>query len=461
MMAQALAAAVVQAQLPMAESFETYPPGISIDGTNGWTAAGTGGVVTDAAGVMTALSDWAGRTGCGYPLPDEAHTRALRFDAAVSNQFGVALESSLWFDLMVSAEVWTHAMPPAIAPGVLFAFYTAPTGRLMAACSSGISPDAVNQWSELSGIVPDESGWMRLSVNLVQGPDSAFYAVRIDGGAPITHPAAFTDPSETAAPGGIWFPCANFHSRLVPIALSLSGSGVLDDFTVSGDRPSFESLPAAVAVITTLLDGDRGAISTDTVIVAPPGTNAPFLITADPYFHIRDILTNGTPIAGSDFESEPTNRYAFTWMDVSAGNHVLEILFAPDLTAAGTPHWWLASYYQTNDFDGAALDDGDADGFPAWKEHLAGTDPTDPDSLFRILETGMLDGTNYIIWAGGGGTGLPPFTIYRRTCLMGGTWEPVGEQRRSSSTRTVSNIWLDPAAPPGAFYRIGITPTQY
>ena len=55
----------------------------------------------------------------------------------------------------------------------------------------------------------------------------------------------------------------------------------------------------------------------------------------------------------------------------------LKARFAENLAAHNTPEWWLARHYpQADDFDEAALSDTDGDGYPAWQEWVAGTDPT-------------------------------------------------------------------------------------
>ena len=42
-------------------------------------------------------------------------------------------------------------------------------------------------------------------------------------------------------------------------------------------------------------------------------------------------------------------------------------------------------YPATNDFDAAALSDTDGDGFAAWEEYVAATDPTNAASLFELV----------------------------------------------------------------------------
>jgi autotransporter-associated beta strand protein len=60
--------------------------------------------------------------------------------------------------------------------------------------------------------------------------------------------------------------------------------------------------------------------------------------------------------------------------------------FAEEVTQnTGTPHWWLASFGLTEpSFEAAAEMDHDGDGMAAWQEYIVGTDPTDPQSRFRV-----------------------------------------------------------------------------
>jgi hypothetical protein len=60
-------------------------------------------------------------------------------------------------------------------------------------------------------------------------------------------------------------------------------------------------------------------------------------------------------------------------------------------TTNGTPHAWLDLYYPglmtEAEYENADASDTDGDGFTAGEEHIAGTVPTDPESLLRIEST--------------------------------------------------------------------------
>jgi hypothetical protein len=62
------------------------------------------------------------------------------------------------------------------------------------------------------------------------------------------------------------------------------------------------------------------------------------------------------------------------------------------LAPLGTPEWWLVAYGLTNTPAIEELDDHDRDGLSNGEEFLAGTDPLNPGSVFRIRGIGGSDG---------------------------------------------------------------------
>jgi autotransporter-associated beta strand protein len=70
--------------------------------------------------------------------------------------------------------------------------------------------------------------------------------------------------------------------------------------------------------------------------------------------------------------------------------------FADD--PAGTPHSWLAQYGLTN-FNADAVADADEDGQLTWQECIAGTNPTNPASCFRITGSSITSHEAVIRWS--------------------------------------------------------------
>ena len=99
-----------------------------------------------------------------------------------------------------------------------------------------------------------------------------------------------------------------------------------------------------------------------------------------------------------DVSSPSTNDNPLTFtLDFA---RVVAGTFAANLaTNYGTPEWWLASYGLTNDTSGnEETNDSDGDGMPNWEEYVAGTDPTNADSVFtQIVFRSQSDATNQTV----------------------------------------------------------------
>jgi len=133
--------------------------------------------------------------------------------------------------------------------------------------------------------------------------------------------------------------------------------------------------------------GAHGAISPSGVVAVPYGATTNFIVTADAYYWIDELLTNGSP----DSDAVHARVYTSWWYNVAA-NGTVSVAFAEALAAHGTPELWLAQYGWTNNFDVVELNDADSDGLWTWQEYISGTDPTNPASYFhcsRIASTNL------------------------------------------------------------------------
>jgi len=176
------------------------------------------------------------------------------------------------------------------------------------------------------------------------------------------------------------------------------------------------------------------------------GGSTNVLIQPANYWEIADVVVDGTSYGA-------TGTWAFVKV---VTNHSISARFTPLLASNAVPKWWLAQRDQdwTNDFDAATTNDADGDNLLTYEEYLAGTDPTDGDSVFRIESIAMINGTNRIVWLSPvSDPDLPPFGVKRSINLM--EWALVDTAAERSADGT--NVWWDgdplpPTAP--VFYRV-------
>ncbi len=210
---------------------------------------------------------------------------------------------------------------------------------------------------------------------------------------------------------------------------------------------------------TTYMITSTVAVGTGTVTPAMtnvyPGRDATFNMVADDHSHLDGLWTNGTAVGGP-WDNSATN-VSYGWLSIVADG-TLTVSFAENIWSNDTPETWLDSFYGSTNYDAAAVSDSDGDGQEAWAEYLAGTDPTDSNSVLRIDDTWHENGTNYLKWVShhvGDQTSLPPYNVVYATNLLNADWSVVTDTvQRTEGTHT--NIWSWESTQ-GAFYRIVAT----
>jgi hypothetical protein len=123
-----------------------------------------------------------------------------------------------------------------------------------------------------------------------------------------------------------------------------------------------------------------------------------------------------------------------------------------DSDGDGIPDWWMMKYFghptgQASDLS-LASDDADGDGMSNLQEYLAGTDPTNPNSVVRLWAATPVNGTMNLTWPAVIGKS---YQIQYTTNLNNPVW-----------LTAPGNIWvtgsqgyyLAPAVQPHSFYRV-------
>lgn len=135
--------------------------------------------------------------------------------------------------------------------------------------------------------------------------------------------------------------------------------------------------------------GENGSVTPSGAVYVPEGNGTSFVVAADAYYHIASILTNGGAVAAA--VDQPA--YTVVWANVVATG-ILQATFAENVaTNESTPEWWIAQYYDTNDYSAAEETDSDGDGMFAWQEYVAGTVPTNADSILDLARDEVVTGS--------------------------------------------------------------------
>ena len=100
----------------------------------------------------------------------------------------------------------------------------------------------------------------------------------------------------------------------------------------------------------------------------------------------------------------------------------------PTSTLQGTPYLWLDHYGLVTDgnYEAADVGDTDADGYFAWQEYVAGTEPTNNQSVFLAF-IAMSNALPRVTWTPDLGTARA-YTVVGRTNLTDGVWDSTNSE---------------------------------
>lgn len=127
--------------------------------------------------------------------------------------------------------------------------------------------------------------------------------------------------------------------------------------------------------------------------------------------------------------------------------------FTADLAVNDVPHWWLAQYGWTSDFDTFAVLDTDKDGQSAWEEYVAGTNPTDANSVFQVELTEMDPESGDLVMSWPSVFGKEYYIL--QSWDLNAWWQVSEAIPATPPMNTYSQV-ID--SDPAAFYRVAINP---
>jgi alpha-glucosidase (family GH31 glycosyl hydrolase) len=187
----------------------------------------------------------------------------------------------------------------------------------------------------------------------------------------------------------------------------------------------------------------------------------------------QQVLTNFDIFAAAGGQNIPISR-VFT---CSVSSTQLEMDFLPiidnarasgiqvrkiadlDSDADGIPDWWMLAYF--NHATGQAADnslayqDADGSGFSNLQEYLAGTDPLDPSTAFRITNISIAGDNIQVTWT----TEPNKTNQLQRSSTLGTntTWSNVGPLTLGTGSPATQTDFGAATNPP-AFYRVRLVP---
>jgi hypothetical protein len=156
--------------------------------------------------------------------------------------------------------------------------------------------------------------------------------------------------------------------------------------------------------------------------------------------HTLEIRVHGTKNANSSGTEVIIDAFAWLQTPYTTVNHSIPYAWLE----AQDPNWG-------NDYESAATDDPDGDGYTTAEEYWSGTDPLDSSSVLRIMQSEIVGSNVRLTWEHAKvDPAIPPIRIQRRNSLTTGDWEYVDEKSPADGT----NSWGEALLFPRAFYRL-------
>jgi hypothetical protein len=409
--------------IPFYESFEEYGNGIRIAGINGWVASDR-----ESAVVRTNSYAYTGT----LPIPGTQHTLALDVEGSVTNAFistNTSLFTNTWVDAMIECRHWTDADMPSMRSNTQFGVFIS-TNRHMYVWNCQTSGPPTNVWTQLPDTSIGSNEWVRLTVQADYTRVGGYFNFRL-----WTNGTAITNPK-------MWFTTASTNRNYLS-EVAAQGMFHMDDLVVEK-----QDVLTWKTILASIMGTGHGSISPSGSVTVAVNSTTNFFIAASNWCYIADVLVDGSSVGA-------VSVYGFTNITV---NHTIQANIGAQLAASNTPKWWLWQYYaDSNQFDNAAINDLDGDGRKGWQEYIAGTVPTNPDSVLEVFRAARLGTSNVLYWIGSEGR---LYSIYKSTNITK-AWPTQAYTSNIPFNASGTNVWGDTNDPERAgYYRLGVRIAQ-
>jgi len=166
--------------VPWGDSFELYPSGMNIDGTNGWSGQSSDEAwVTNDAVRMSMLISYTNTSPAvrGYPLPSATHSNIMQVNSMVANAIQSLTGGVVYVDFM-AIPTW-NADAPLGQGNDQCAFYIGTNGLLTIWHQNRVPSPATNEWLTLTNsTMIGTNEWTRFTV--VQDYSNQMFQIRVN-----------------------------------------------------------------------------------------------------------------------------------------------------------------------------------------------------------------------------------------------------------------------------------------
>lgn len=218
--------------LIFAETFENYPAGMPLPGTNGWHAASLqAATVSTNSAVIDGITEY----GLTQPYPvNTTHAKAGVVEETTYLNVVSASNTTVISKMLVKMNPFPASLIPAadsITNQLAFIFNEA--GELMLLHGTPLTGTPI--WSTFSGTLYDLTAWHTYTIEKdysTIGQGSRYFRISIDNGPWLTHADGYTANDGTGLSGGAWFAFLNDSATHLG-GFEIRGVADMDDILIA------------------------------------------------------------------------------------------------------------------------------------------------------------------------------------------------------------------------------------